>query len=206
MIHAFHVAALAQGVPIPEIEDIAGAERIPWAWWQVALLAAATLALLALGIWLAIRWWRRRPAMPPLTPRAAAFRELERLRAQVHTLDPHTFSVAVSEVLRRFVGAQFGLHAERQTTPEFLEASRQVAAFAEEDRALLADFLERCDLVKFARIGADESTSEALLGSAMAFVQGSRSGAGVVAGAGGNATANTHRERGGGNPPPLPRA
>lgn len=201
MSGALFVAALAQAVPIPEIEDIAGADKIPWAWWQVALVVLAALALVGFGIWLGAWWWRRHPTAPPITPRAAALRELEQLRAQVHTLDPHGFSVAVSEVLRRFVGAQFGLHAERQTSPEFLAAIGQSPAFADEDRALLATFLERCDLVKFARIGADESTSEALLGSAVAFVQGSRS----MPSAGGDSTTPADRTLGD-KRPPLSRA
>ncbi len=198
------LAALAQPAPIPEIEDIIGAEKTPWAWWQIALIVAAVLALLGIGIWLLLRWLDRRPSTPPLTPRAAALRDLERLRGQVRSLDPHAFTVAVSDVLRRFVGAQYGVQAERQTSPEFLGAVQQSRTFADEDRALLADFLERCDLVKFARIGGDESTSDALLGSAMEFVQGSRSAV-AAEGSVENVAATPDRPAGGRLPPPLPR-
>jgi hypothetical protein len=191
-MHVF--AAIQQapgsGDPEPVLRDIAPpVEVFPYLWWQVALAAVAALAVLALAVWLMARFWPRRPLPPPPTPRMIALRELERLRAQVRALDPYAFGVAVSDVLRTYVGAQFGLRAREQTSPEFLAAIRESRAFCEADRDLLARFLERSDLVKFARIGADEATSEELLGSAISFVGSDAAAA-----------------RGEQQPPPLPSA
>ena len=101
-----------------------------------------------------------------------ALAALERLRAQVRTLSPYDFSIAVSEVLRTFIERQHRLRALEQTSPEFLASLAAARQFTEADRGLLADFLERCDLIKFARVEASAETSEELLGSATAFVQG----------------------------------
>jgi Domain of unknown function (DUF4381) len=172
---SFFLAAIQTATATPPgaaLRDIQPPVEPPYS--LATILAASAVALLVLGlaVWRFVRWLKHRPVPPPPSPRAIALRELERLRAQVRELDPYQFSIAVSDVLRHFIGAHFGLHAEKQTSPEFLDSIRLSYSFSEEDRRLLAHFLERCDLVKFARIQADETTSEALLGSAFAFVQG----------------------------------
>ena len=89
-------------------------------------------------------------------------------------MEPYAFSIAVSDVLRTYVGAQYRLPAREQTSPEFLAEISQVHDFTDDDRRLLKDFLERADLIKFARVDADEQVSESLLSAAVAFVQGGR--------------------------------
>ena len=44
--------------------------------------------------------------------------------------------------------------------------------FSPAERRLLAEFLEECDAIKFARVGADVSVNESLLERAFAFVRG----------------------------------
>jgi len=162
------------GPEVPEIHDIVPPMEVPIPLWVKLLIAAGLLVILGFAVWGVIVLAKRRPKTPPLTPRDIALRDLEQLRAQVQTLDPHAFSVAVSDVLRQYVDAQYGLRAGKQTSPEFLASIQAATAFSDDDRRLLADFLERCDLLKFARIEADSTTSEGLLSSALAFVQGGR--------------------------------
>ncbi len=176
---AIEQAPPAKPAPVPpgslEIRDIAPpVDVFPYPLWQVGLAAAVVLALLGLLIWWIARRLSRPSIVPPLSPRAAALRALEELRGKVRELEPYTFSIAVSDVLRHFVDGQYGFRAERQTSPEFLATISQSPTLTEEDRGLLADFLERCDLIKFARIGGSEETNRALLESAAAFVQGGR--------------------------------
>lgn len=160
--------------PADLIHDIAPPVPVPMPAWQWALIGLGALALAGLLVWLFVRWYRNRPVAPPETPRAVALRELGALRSQVRILDPYQFSIAVSDVLRSFVGRQFGLRAKEQTSPEFLAAIGHAPGFTADDRQLLAQFLERCDLIKFARVEADARVSEELLESALAFVRGGR--------------------------------
>jgi hypothetical protein len=161
--------------PAVEIRDIAPpVDVFPYPPWMVVTAACVAAVLLALIVRLIVRWVRRRPAPPPPTPRAIALRELERLRPQVQVLDPHEFSFPVSDVLRTYIGAEYHLHAPRQTSPEFLATISGSAKFSDADRTLLAAFLERCDLIKFARIDASSDDSAGLLESAISFVQGGR--------------------------------
>lgn len=180
--YAFLPSALAViSTPAPsanapvEIKDIAPPiDVFPYPLWMVLTAAGIALVVLGLLTWLLVSWLRRRPAPPLPTPRALALRELQKLRAQVQTAEPYVFSFAVSDVLRTFIGAQFGLHAREQTSPEFLAAITQANRFHESERSLLAVFLEKCDLIKFARIHATADDSAKLLESAIAFVQGGR--------------------------------
>lgn len=156
-----------------QIRDIAPpVDVFPYPMWQVILVAAVALILLGLLIWWIARLIKNRPTPPPPSPRALALRSLEELRAKVNQLEPYAFSIAVSDVLRHFADGQFGLRAEKQTSPEFLASISQFDALTEDDRRLLADFLEQSDMIKFARIGGSEETNRALLESAAAFVQG----------------------------------
>jgi hypothetical protein len=53
-----------------------------------------------------------------------------------------------------------------------LNALRNSASFSEEEKSLLADFLNRCDLIKFARYDATRADSQLLLEEALRFVKG----------------------------------
>jgi hypothetical protein len=159
--------------PPVEIRDIAPPiDVFPYPLWVVILAGGVAAAVLGVLIWLLVRWLRRPPKTPPPLPREVALGALEQLRSQVRVMEPYAFSIAVSDVLRAYVGAAYGLHAPRQTSPEFLASISGYEKFTDADRTLLAGFLERCDLIKFAHVDADATDSEKLLESAVGFVQG----------------------------------
>ncbi len=160
--------------PLAGLRDIAPPVDVPWppwVWWAIGVGSVIALALLT---WLVIWLVNRRPKIPPPTPRQVALRALEDLRAHVGELDSYAFSVRVSDVLRTYVGAQFSLPVTSQTSPEFLASIADSPRFSSVDRQLLATFLERCDMLKFARISAHAEENGELLGAAAAFAQGTR--------------------------------
>ena len=160
---------------LPEIKDIAPPLDIfPWPTWMVVCATIVALAVLAGIVALIVIKKRNLPKPPPPTPRETALRELEAMRPQVERQPPYEFSIAVSDVLRSYIGAQYRLHAREQTSPEFLAAISRSVKFSENEKGLLAGFLERCDLIKFARIDATNKDSGDLLGNAIAFVEGER--------------------------------
>ena len=85
---------------------------------------------------------------------------------------PYQFSIRVSDILRRYVVEQFDLPMTRQTSVEFLNTIASAPNFGDEEKALLADFLNRCDLIKFARYEATTEDSRLLLDEARQFVKG----------------------------------
>ena len=118
----------------------------PLLWLLLVLLALAIVAAILLAI-----WWPRRQ----LSAKSAyqlALEKLERARALLREDKPIPYAVTVSEAIRTYLGQRFHSPSTRRTTEEFLrqmEADR--ATPLAEHRELLREFLQSCDLVKFAR-------------------------------------------------------
>jgi len=138
--------------------------------WLVFVGVFIALAVIGMLVW-AIAKSLRRPT-PPQSPRERALALLEQIRTQINTINPYRFSIRVSDILRRYVTEQFGLPVTRQTSVEFLNGLRGSSPFSEDETSLLEDFLNRCDLIKFARYNATTSDSELLLEEAIRFVKG----------------------------------
>jgi len=138
--------------------------------WLVFVGVFVALSLLGLVAWLFAR--RRKPLVPPKLPREIALEELERISHEIERMSPYQFSIRVSDILRKYVTQQYGLPATRQTSIEFLTALAKASPFSTEEKSLLEDFLNRCDLIKFARYEATNSDSELLLQEAIRFVKG----------------------------------
>jgi len=137
--------------------------------WAIFVGSFVVLSLVGL-----IVWWlkRRKPALPPKLPREIALEELDRISAEIETMNPYQFSIRVSDILRRFVTHQYALPVTRQTSVEFLTALAKSSPFSANEKSLLEDFLNRCDLIKFARYEATSADSRLLLEEATRFVKG----------------------------------
>ena len=118
--------------------------------------------------------WRRlrRPAPPRrLELFEIALQRLEDIRSLMHPSTVREFSIAISDVVRQYIEAQMKITATHRTTEEFLhdllESSHAPLA---RHRALLSEFLQACDLVKFAGMSLTLQNMESLHHSARAFV------------------------------------
>ena len=138
--------------------------------WVVFCIVAAALALIGLIAWLVVRWYNR--PRPQQSPRTRALNELRRIEPEIETLTPYQFSIRVSDVLRRYVTEQYDLPVTRQTSFEFLSAIAAGSPFSDHETTLLSGFLDRCDLIKFARYEATTQDSRSLLDEATSFVKG----------------------------------
>ena len=160
-------------MPTPQpLRDIRGPIDIesPWTWLWAALALAAVTA----GILLAWRWWQRKQqsggvGTPGLSPEEAARRRLQDALAWIE--DPERFVVEVSEAARDYLEGRFGLRAPERTTEEFLAELSGSVALDGRHKELLADFLTRCDLVKFARAVVDRSELQGLHQAAVRLVE-----------------------------------
>lgn len=106
---------------------------------------------------------------PTLSAEEAARRRLQAALAWIE--DPERFTVEVSEAARKYLEDRFGLRAPERTTEEFLAELSGSVALDGRHKELLADFLTRCDLVKFARAVVDRSELEALHQAAVRLVE-----------------------------------
>ena len=114
----------------------------------------------------------RKRIRPEIVPRDKAISDLERLRTHVDHLSAYEFSIRASNIVRQFVHEQFSLPVTRQTSIEFLNSIGLAQQFNPDEKTLLAAFLDRCDLIKFARLNATTEDSRQLLEDALRFVKG----------------------------------
>lgn len=156
-----------------DIREIKGPLSIARSWWGVVLW----LALAAVAAGGGVYAWRRRrsrpsiapPGPPPPPPRphhvvaleALAALESSRLLEQGRVKEYH---VRVSEIVRAYVEGQLEVPALEMTTGEVVDGLRR-AALGTPLCDNFRSFLERCDLVKFAKlrpVGDDSRASLAL--------------------------------------------
>ena len=158
--------------PLAELRDNVRLVEVPWPEWVWWAIGAGSLLVVALIVWAVVRFIKSRPKPLPPTPRELAMRALNTLRGKMLDAEPYAFSVEVSDVLRTFISRHYALFATQQTSPEFLASIASSPRFSPQDREALAVFLERCDLLKFARVEAGLGENMELLREAEAFVQG----------------------------------
>jgi hypothetical protein len=141
----------------------------PWVIFGGAIIALALLSLA--GWWI---WRRSQRPKPQPSPRERTVELLARISHEIETLSPYQFSIRVSGILRRYVTDRYQLPVTRQTSVEFLAALTKASPFSEDEKSLLEDFLNRCDLIKFARYDATTEDSRLLLEEATRFVEGGK--------------------------------
>ena len=138
--------------------------------WMIFVASLIVLTIIGLAIWYGRRFFRKKQVT--LSPRERALTALNRIESEVENIPPYQFSIRVSDILRRYVMEHFDLPMTRQTSVEFLNAIASAANFSDDEKTLLADFLNRCDLIKFARYQATTADSRLLLNEARQFVKG----------------------------------
>lgn len=148
------------------VEEYQAQDREVWPWVLIATLGA--LALVGAGVWF-VR--RPRPGPPPLPPHEVAIQALRRLvnEGLIEQGQIESFFVRLSQIVREYIEAGFGVRAPEQTTEEFLQHAAEAPAIAAH-RAALEPFLQVADEVKFARYRPDSAVIERAFNTARDFI------------------------------------
>ena len=156
-----------------ELRDIAEPVDVPIPWWWWVAAAVFLVALLAAGAWWLKRRKEARSAPKVVMPHETALAALDALLAEglpvAGKIKP--FYLRLSDIVRRYVEERFGLRAPEQTTEEFLAAMAAAPVIRSDHQTLLRSFLERSDMVKFARFAPDEDEISASVEAARRFVR-----------------------------------
>ena len=156
--------------PAP-LNDIVGPVWFwPYPLWMTLVAGFVALLILAGLVWLLKKLFTRKAV--PLTNRQKALAALEALRSGIAGADPYAFGVTVSDAIRSYIRAEHRLGATTQTSLEFLNSIRSNPLFTDNEKSGLTVFLEKTDLLKFARAEAGEREMLDLLDIAARLVRG----------------------------------
>jgi hypothetical protein len=144
------------------------APRRYWPW----IAAGAALLVAALVLW----WWLRRrarrgveaPSEPALPPDYVAMTELTRI-ARLNLLERgefKTYYTLVTNAVRRYIEARFGVQAMDRTTGELLAELENGGRRVDN----LHDLLTEADLAKFAKYRPGKEAGEAAMSSAREII------------------------------------
>ncbi len=153
------------------LRDIKPPVEIPNPWLWVELTAG--LLLLAVVLFLAWRYWQKRRAeIPPVPVVPAHIRARQKLEQALALLgQPKEFCILVSDTIRWYLEERFDFHAPERTTEEFLYELQGTNLLFPDQKSSLGDFLNGCDLVKFAKYEPGEPELRGLHGAAVRLVE-----------------------------------
>lgn len=154
--------------PLGELAPIATSSTAQGWGWLLVLLAVLAAAVGA-RYWFVTRTQARRASAHEL-----ARARLNALQARPRPESPEAvdaFFVELSDLVRHYLEARFGLHAPEFTTEEFLDVAAESPDLSAAHQGFLQDFLRRADQVKFARHLPDGDYIEEVLGAADRFLE-----------------------------------
>ena len=162
------VASPAPAVAEEDIRDIRQPRHLPTPPLWAAVVAGVVALVGAFAVWK----WLRRGRFRKLLPHELALQYFEEARRLMDPDHAREYCFAASNIIRQYIEKRFRLHAPRLTTEEFLRELVEVReTMLASQRALLGNFLEHCDLPKFAGWRYSQPDLEAMHASAKAFVQ-----------------------------------
>ncbi len=140
------------------LHDIRPPLEIPsqWLWLWIVL---AVIAVIALLIWLGVRYFRRTVLVKKQEPlinvsawdKAYARLENLRLKRLMERADLKAFYIELSDIVRHYLEERFALRAPEMTTEEFLGSLKYSTLLNDPQKSTLKEFLLTCDMVKFAK-------------------------------------------------------
>lgn len=165
-------SVLPEGIAIKDIKDIKPPISPFIINYKLVGLGLGITALLFAGLIFLFRYLTR---VPPKTPYEIAIQDLQDAKLMLDTgAEMKEYYVKISDCIRRYIESVFDLHAPEMTTQEFLDSVSSSGKLPIEYKDLMRDFMEACDLVKFARYVPAKKEAETVLMAANNFIEGTR--------------------------------
>lgn len=164
--------ALPEIPPGPSLDRVRGPVAVPLLEaWQSMLIVLLILIVAGLLGWRFLQYFRGQKNQHRTTsPHETAIAELKSA-AELTADDNERFAVLSSLALRRYFETGKGMHALGKTTDEFLKSMRTHSMLNAEARKSLAECLQRCDQVKFAREPLNQADRRKLTENALAVIR-----------------------------------
>jgi len=159
--------------PKGDIRDIRGPIHIPDPrLWVFYALGGILLLFLAWALW---KWLRKQKSLRSKTTFEIALEELEKAKALMNPEMAERFSVMVSKTIRKYIENRFDIKVTRKTTHEFItQVAAEPSSELNRHSEPLREFLDHCDLAKFARHTFSQKEMAKMHQSAWRFVEETR--------------------------------
>ncbi len=158
----------------PEARDRSLVERSTW---MLVLVILITFIALAGTVAFLIIWLVKRKKLLEsivLPPWALALSLLKELREEMkgHKIKGQICISRLTDIVRNYLEKRFNIHAPSQTTHEFLmDLDKGPSPLETEHKQFLREFLTAADMVKFAKLPADEGLLENAMDKAEKLVE-----------------------------------
>jgi len=158
-----------------ELKDIRPPVPLPENFLWIFILLGL---LLLVGIIFLIRYYlSKKPAISkieiPKKPWEVALERLTALLQKDFIAKGYIkeFYFELGNIVRHYIEDRFLLKAPEMTTPEFLDHIKKHSPLSADHKLLLKDFLNCCDMVKFAKYGPTEKEVEDSIFAAQKFIK-----------------------------------
>ncbi len=141
----------------------------PWEWLWVTIGVLVVLAIVFI-VW---KLWKKSRSQIPIVPLVPAhIRAKDALQKALEIIgQPKSFCILVSDTVRLYLEERFDFRAPERTTEEFLRELSATNLLSGDQKQSLGNFLESCDLVKFAKYEPGENELRDLHSSAVRLVE-----------------------------------
>ena len=161
---------------VPEIRDVK--PPVDWpagAFWPWAVFSGVVVLVFLAGLlwWIDKRRRKMRLSLNPKTPWELAYEQLAAL-GQWRLERPEQFQayyIELSAIVRWYMESRFAIHAPEMTTEEFMNYLKIDSQLNSPHKETLKNFLNACDMVKFARYGPTEQEARESLGLARKLIE-----------------------------------
>lgn len=159
-----------------DIRPIKSPVSLPFSRTWILYLAGGVILLALIIIILLKTVFRRKekvvPLPPPLPAHVIAYEQLEKIKREnlPERGKIKEYYYRVSNTARHYLENRFGLRAPERTTEEFLYDMASTDYLNVHQQDLVSDFLQECDMVKFARYGPTRNEIERAYDAAVRLV------------------------------------
>jgi hypothetical protein len=137
-----------------ELRDIRGPVSLGHDYFWLILFFLLILAAAAFFLFRRRTKQKPKPAAAANPAHVLALEALDRLRAKNLSLEE--YYVELSSIVRTYLEARFNIRAPEMTSEEFLLYLVDFPNISDEHKKMLKEFLDHCDMVKFAKYRADD--------------------------------------------------
>jgi len=124
----------------------------------------------------------KEPEVKPVDPPwVIAYRHIEQLKKDqlIKQGEVKEYFTRLSDIVRHYLEGRFALRAPEMTTEEFLWELKRSSCLGERQKEFLRNFLNSCDMVKFAKHPSSDSEMEKVLTAAVSLIDETKTPLGI---------------------------